>query len=324
MSVLLAVDVGGTKTFLRAVDAESYQVLVDQRLVCADYPDLTSLMQAFLEQNQIKNIAIAVLGLAGPVEGRVSKLTNLPWQVDAAEIEQTCAIDQVYLINDFTAAALGVDELNDSDVLKLQAGNFDAKGNRLVIGAGTGLGVAPVKNCQGEFIPQDSEGGHIDFAPINEVQLELLAWLHQKWHHVSYERILSGEGLKALYKFFDQREHGIHHRMGIEPQDIQNLADQGNDVAQQTLETFVEVYGAYIGNAALIWEPKAGVYVAGGIAPKIQSWMMSSRFIEAFLDKGRMKSILQQVPIYLVVNEQLGLLGALALAKKHHKILKAA
>lgn len=318
MAHLLAADVGGTKVLLRVFDSQTHEVLAEKRYLSANFASLSFLIQSFQAEFSLNNIQIACLGLPGPVSGRRAKLTNLPWLVDADVLSSDCGIPVVEVINDFSAAARGINELSPDDLICLQTGDFDEKGNRLIVGAGSGLGVAPIVNFKGEFTPQASEGGHMDFAPLNASQIELLTWLQKKWTHVSYERILSGEGIETLYSFFNAKTHGhSHFNIGLftSAEQVHQLAVNGDTIAQRALDTFVEVYGAYIGNAALIWEARAGIYIAGGIAPKISDWMQKPNFLNAFRDKGRMKHWVETMPIYLITNEQLGLLGAVHLAK---------
>ncbi|MDG4811743.1 glucokinase [Hydrogenovibrio sp. 3SP14C1] len=315
MSFILAGDVGATKVLLQAFHQGESRLFAEKRYLSADFFSLTLLVQHFQNEFNLPSFATACFGVPGPVVGRQVQLTNLPWMIRADELEQTCQIGRVEIINDFYAAALGVDELTDSDLICLQTGEYDHSGNRLVVGAGSGLGVAPVKNCQNEFIPQPSEGGHMDFAPLNEHQVKILSWLHQKWSHVSYERLLSGEGLETLYFFYNIQSHG-HGKKTITAVQIYQEAMNGEKIACQTLDTFVQVYGAFIGNAALIWEAKAGIFIAGGIAPKIKDWILKPLFMEAFLSKGRMRKVVEKLPIYLVMNERVGLLGAMQYAHK--------
>lgn len=318
MAYILAGDVGATKVLLQVYDTDNKSILAEKRYLSRDFSSLSLLIQAFQAEYAINTFHVASLGLPGHVEGRTAQLTNLPWRVDADEIESTCQISHVEILNDFYAAALGIDDLSSTDLICLQQGQFEPEGNRLVIGAGSGLGVSPVKNCNGIFIPQASEGGHIDFAPVNEKQMEILRWLHKKWSHVSYERLLSGEGLETLYFFYSLEAHG-HGKKSIVAADIEKAAFEGESIAIKTLQTFIEVYGAYIGNAALIWEASAGIYIAGGIAPKVKEWMERPEFIHAYLNKGRMTKVVENFPIYLVVNEQVGLLGNMMHAQQLEK-----
>lgn len=321
MANLLAGDLGGTKVFFHCFDSESGAMLAQARYECANFASFTQIIQTFTQDFALSSIQAATFGLPAPIDSRQVKLTNLPWIVDVDEIEQVCLIPQVNIINDFYASALGIDALTPDDLLCIQAGQKDLKGNRLIIGAGTGLGVSPIVNCHGEFIPMPSEGGHTDFAPLNREQRDLMDWCQHKWQHVSYERILSGSGLEVLYHYFSieaRRASGsskYHHSA----EDIHRLALEGEDIALKALNTFTEIYAAFISNVALIWGAKAGVYIAGGIAPKIQGWIQSSRFMESYLNKGRMRRVVEGFPIYLVLNEQVGLLGAKQHVSKHFK-----
>lgn len=324
MSKLLAVDVGATKVLVSAFDAETDDALAEKRYLSSDFISLSQLILSFQDEFSLPHFDAACLGLAGPVSARQVRLTNLPWIVDADALAKDCFIDYVEIMNDFTAAALGINELSEEDILCLQTGDYDAAGNRLIVGAGTGLGISPIKNCDGEFIPQGSEGGHMDFAPVDDTQLRLFNWLHKKWTHVSYERILSGEGIEFLYSFFNAENHGhSHHNLTsiCSAEQVHQYAMDGEPIAQKTLNTFVEVYGAYIGNVSLLWQAKAGVYIAGGIGSKIRDWMLQPRFIESMTAKGRMSNLIKEIPVYLVVNDHIGLLGMKYLAKKRYKML---
>lgn len=325
MGKLLAVDVGATKVLLSVFDAETDEALAEKRYLSGDFASLSELIQTFQIETSFNHFDVACLGLAGPVSARQVHLTNLPWVVDADILAQDCNVSYVEIMNDFTAAALGINEIDrDGDLICLQEGDFDPDGNRLVVGAGSGLGIAPISNCNGEFIPHASEGGHMDFAPTNEGQLKLYNWLHKKWTHVSYERILSGAGIEHLYAFFNAENHGhSHHNLMpiCSAEQVHKLAIHGEPIAQRTLEMFVEVYGAYIGNASLLWRAQAGVYIAGGIGPKIRDWMQRPNFIEALAAKDRMKDWVNSIPVYLVTNEHLGLLGMKHLARKRYQAL---
>lgn len=217
--IFLAGDIGGTKALLQLIEVDSgqSQLIAKQHFFCKDFESLQSIIQAFLAQaltalpkkTDAPQIDRACFGLPGPVNGRIVKLTNLPWKVDADAIEQACSIASVRFVNDFYAAALGVQTLTDEHVVPLYQpfnipthANGKQAGNRLVIGAGTGLGLAPIFYDGQRYLPVSCEGGHFDFAPISETQQLLLNWLWQTWEHVSYERVLSGPGIEVLYRFF--------------------------------------------------------------------------------------------------------------------------
>jgi glucokinase len=312
--LVLAGDIGGTKTWLQAYDTSTGQTY-QHKYVSVDFADLTQLIVRFKQDYQLGDIAAACFGLAGPVAGRVADLTNLPWRVDANELQSLCHIERVELLNDFQAAALGIDALAAEDLIVLHPGEFDAGGNRLVVGAGTGLGVAPVVQCDGMFWPQPGEGGHMDFAPTDRQQQAILDWCWSFWPHLSYERLLSGAGLAMLYAYFADLPRENQQAWLAAPM-IQPLAEQGDEAARRALATFVRIYGAYVGNVALLWPARAGVYIAGGIASKIEGWMCDGAFLQALHDKGRMRALVAKMPVYLVKDEFLGLKGAMVRAKQ--------
>jgi len=357
----LAGDIGGTKALLQLIQLEpetSASInLGQQRYLCNEFDSLESIVSTFLISFKIPNLIIqyACFGLPGPVNSRQVQLTNLPWIVNADKLEQACSIKKVHFVNDFYAAALGVDTLQESELIPLflpkeknhsddQKNHTEILGNRLVIGAGTGLGVSPVFYDGMSYLPQSSEGGHFDFAPISETQQLLLNWLWQKWEHVSYERVLSGPGLEELYRFFlstkvpnsysqtssqnlnknkiftKQNKHiGLEFAEvdfeqslnSLNAQQISLAAEQGDTIAVQALTEFVTIYGAFIGAVALVWNAPNGIYLAGGIAVKIIDWMKLPFFEKAFLEKGRMTKVVANMPIYLVSDEALGLRGAM-------------
>jgi glucokinase len=351
----LAGDIGGTKALLQLIQSEpetnSFIEFESKRYLCHDFDSLQSILTSYLSYLNIPNLTIqsACFGLPGPVTGRQVQLTNLPWIVDAELIEKQCPIELVSFVNDFYAAALGVDTLQEHEVIPIYRPEQSTdEANRLVIGAGTGLGVAPVFFDGQNYLPQSSEGGHFDFAPISETQQLLLSWLWQQWEHVSYERVLSGPGLETLYQFFQihdvpssfslnssqninkSRCISAHNKnvglvfagenietpiKTLNAPDIYKAAEQGEPVATKALTEFVTIYGAFIGATALIWNAPSGIYLAGGIAAKLINWMQKPFFVHAFLEKGRMSKVVAQMPVYLVKDESLGLRGALQQAK---------
>lgn len=311
---LLAGDIGGTRSRLALYSCDSGQLLAQKSYPSQQFPGLGAVVQRFFHDTGAAAVDRACFGLPGPVRHDQAALTNLPWQLDAAQLQQQLGIGKIRFINDFQAAASGIDALQPDALLCLQQGQPDPDGNRLVVGAGTGLGVAPVINIAGRFMPQACEGGHMDFAPTSQLQQQILSWLWQVWPHVSYERLLSGAGLQYLYGFFaglDLQQRACWP----EPAQIQRQADAGQEHAVAALQAFVRIYGAYIGNAALIWPANAGIYIAGGIAGKIQSWMCNNDFLDSMQDKGRMRPLIQRMPVYLVCDPDLGLKGAMLCAR---------
>lgn len=314
--LVLAGDIGGTKSWLAAYDPQQSNALVAEQVYASqEFSSLAAVIQKFCRDFNLSTVKSACFGLPGPVAGEQAQLTNLPWLVASKTLIEQCNIAQVKLINDFQAAAFGVDALKVDQLVCLQQGSFDPQGNRLVVGAGTGLGVAPVVNTAQGFVPQPCEGGHMDFAPINELQQRLQRWLWQYWRHLSYERLLSGAGLQALYAFFSKLSLEEQHSWP-KPELIQQWAEQGQPQAVKALNAFVQIYGAYIGSIALLWPAYAGIYIAGGIAAKIEPWMRKDGFIRALQDKGRMQDLVAQMPVYLVKEPALGLIGAMHCAQR--------
>jgi glucokinase len=319
MSYYLAGDIGGTKTLLQVFEAGLERTpLLCKSYPSADYASLAEIVAVFLQEAAIHEIASACFALAGPVSARKAKLTNLPWEVDADFMAAQFHIAEVCLVNDFEAVGLGIAALESGDLLSLQQGESQAQGIRIVVGAGTGLGVAWLSWTENGYAVHPSEGGHIDFAPANELQYALLKYLQQRHGHVSYERIVSGPGLVAIFEFLrDSRyvspsvELIAAMNEGDAAAAITHFAtEQKEKIALQSLEIFTQIYGAFVGNIALTALPRGGIYVAGGIAAKIIAQMQQGGFIESFLDKGRFKGELAKLPLSIVMNAQIGLLGA--------------
>jgi glucokinase len=292
---LLAGDVGGTKTLLRSGEAE-------QRFDSAAYPTFDALLREFVKTP----VDAACFAVAGPVSDGRATVTNVGWEIDAAEISRTFSIPRVSLVNDFYAVALGVPLLEEGDLLSIHAGARDRREPMAILGAGTGLGEAYVINGK-DVVP--SEGGHADFAPQNEEQARLYLHLHEQLGHVSWERVVSGMGLINIFRF-------LGGAADSHPADISDLADQGDPRATHAFEIFVDAYGAEAGNMALRVLARGGVYLAGGIAAKNIARFTDGSFVEAFLRKGRFRALLDTIPVDLIVNERVGLIGAVEGARR--------
>ncbi len=327
MAYLLTGDVGGTKTLLQLGLADgSKTALLQRSYASAAYAGLPEIVNALLAETGIRDIAAACFALAGPVSSRIVQLTNLPWAVDADEIAKRFAIGKVQLINDFEAVGYGIAALQPADLLTLQEGEEQASGPRLVVGAGTGLGVAWLTRHENTYRVHPSEAGHIDFAPTDEMQNLLLRYMYERHGHVSYERIVSGPGLLAIFEFM--RDTGIAAPSAelvaaMTGEDaaaaITRFAQRGGDeIALMTVDLFLAVYGAFAGNMALAVLPQGGVYVAGGIAAKIAEQMKAGGFMNAFLNKGRFSGMLGKLPVHVVLNANVGLLGANLIAQRRN------
>jgi glucokinase len=339
MTLLLAGDIGGTKTILRLVEQPtqgSMYSLDEATYPSREFPDLVPIVQQFLA-SAAEHLGYtpvpqkACFAIAGPVVNNTAKLTNLPWLLDGDRLQQDLALTKVSLINDFAAVGYGVLGLAESDLHTLQPGQPEKNAPIAVIGAGTGLG-------QGFLIPQadnyqvfGSEGGHTDFAPRNELEFQLLKYLMDKHdiQHVSVERVVSGQGIVSIYQFLRDRlsasespdiaqairtweQEAGRSEKSVEPAAvISNAALEASDrLCEQTLQIFLEAYGAEAGNLALKLLPYGGLYIAGGIAAKILPLITQGNFLAAFAQKGRVRPLLARVPVHVIRNPQVGLIGA--------------
>jgi len=315
-------DIGGTKTLLQAARLENGIVheLITHRYQSGEYACFSDILSDFLNRSEIKNspdkAEAACFAVAGPVANQHASLTNLPWQIDAAEIARTFAIPEVRLLNDFEAAALAVDELSPVDLVTLQEGRARPEATRVILGAGTGMGVAWLVWQDGRYQPLSTEAGHIDFAPVNTLQLRLLESLQKRFHHVSVERLLSGSGLTQIFNFLQENlvefENISHIALDEDSgATITKLAhEQKHPVAIKSIELFTEIYGAFAGNLALAGLCRNGVFIAGGIAPKILDTLQAGYFMRAFSDKGRFSVLLNEIPVKVIIHPAASLLGA--------------
>lgn len=312
---ILAADIGGTSTRLRLVHGA--ETLDEKDYSSQDYPDLNSILDNFIKANSPVDLQSACLAVAGPVRDGTARVTNLPWEVHESLISEDFTIPQVRIINDFEAIGYALAILSPDDFYELQAGSPDSVGTRALIGAGTGLGVAIVTRCGERWQVLPGEGGHVDFAPRTAEQQALLDYLQQQSARVSVEMLLSGPGLERIYEF-------ICTQNGINPGSVRRTAASissialiGRDpLAVKTLDLFVEIYGAQAGNLALTSLATGGVFIAGGIAPKILSLLKRGRFIEMFSDKPPMSELLHSMPVRVVLNTRSGLLGAVQVASE--------
>ncbi len=339
---LLAADVGGTNTrfCLARLDGNRMHIMQQQTYASADYPRFDLALAAFLAQCDCTDpLDAACIAVAGPVLQQPSEyptgayqtgeyyasVTNLPWQISSRALQQQLQLNKVKLINDFTAVCYGIDQLSPQQVDILQQSvstDLSAHPSALVIGAGTGLGVAHRLWIDDAWSVLPTETGHAGFAPESALQTALLTYLQADNAHVSLENILSGRGFYIIYRFLQQYlglqpTADIEARLSYEnsAQLICEAALAGRDaLCQQTLELFVEIYGAAAGNAVLNHYPLHEVYIAGGIATKISTALHSENFINAFTQKGLMSDNLRALPVKLITEERVGLLGALAVA----------
>jgi glucokinase len=318
-NLVLAGDIGGTKTSLAlySVHGDKLRSESQRTFSSKSYSGLVPVLKDFLAGTD-HAIDSACFGIAGPViDGKV-KTPNLPWVVDAAESRRDLKLDSVTLLNDLEAAAYGILTLENDEFFVLNEGTMRHSGNKSLIAAGTGLGQAILYDDGRRFYPLASEGGHADFAPRNELEIELLRHLIGRFGHVSYERVVSGPGLVNIYRFLKEvgREEppwlteriSASSDLGVVISKAA-LADEA-PICVEALNLFVSVYGAEAGNLALRAKSVRGLYVGGGIAPKILEKLKDGTFMRAFVDKGRYTDFMAAIPVRVVLNEQAALRGA--------------
>jgi len=319
--MILAGDIGGTNSRLAAFETEGnrLQCVVEKIYPSKEHNGLPEIVSDFIRTEGIPANS-ACFGVAGPVRHGRSKISNLPWTIDARELATQLRLRTVGLINDLEALAYGIDALESKDFVGISEGASDAEGNMAVVSAGSGLGEAGLYWDGFRHHPFACEGGHTEFAPKNDLEVELLQYLMKKFghQHVSYERILSGPGVQNIYEFLRDTEEEeepawLKEELTAAP-DVPALISQLGlqkkaPICDRTLTVFASVFGSEAGNCALKFMATGGIYVAG-IAGKIVAKMQEPNFMDAFLDKGRMRSLLEGIPIKIVLNDDSGLLGA--------------
>ncbi|MBI2089884.1 MAG: glucokinase [Deltaproteobacteria bacterium] len=316
---ILAGDIGGTKTNLAlySVQEGRLSLISTRSFQSRDYPDLGSLLKEFL-LDASGTVTRACFGIAGPVVGDKVETPNLPWVIDGRELARSFGLSRVLLINDLEATAYGILNLGPGELVSLNQGLSEQKGNMAVIAAGTGLGEAILFWDGKDHRPFASEGGHADFAPRTPVEIELLGYLTCRFGHVSYERVVSGPGLLNIYGFLRDSHRFVEPSwlkerfLEGDPGSVISEAalDHGVEICVTALDLFVSIYGAEAGNLALKAKATGGFYVAGGIAPKILPKLKDGAFVRAFMEKGRFSDFLSKIPVHVVLNEEAALQGA--------------
>ena len=322
--MILAGDVGGTKTLLALYDesASPRGPRLEARRSSLEAPSLEALALDFVKASGGARLTRAVFGVAGPVVNNRCETTNLPWVVSGDAVSAALGGAQVMLMNDLEAAGRGIATLGAGDLEFLQRGER-AVGNRVLIAAGTGLGESILVWARERHRPVASEGGHADWAPNDALEDELLAWLRARYGHVSAERVLSGHGLADLYRFLSAagrgaEPEGMAERFAAASDPAAFVTEAALDGSCEraliALRKWVEVYGAEAGNLALTGLALGGVFVGGGIAPRIPTVLRDGRFVRAFNAKGRLESLLERMPVALLLDARIGLWGAATVA----------
>ena len=319
--MILAGDIGGTKVNLALYELENNElkVVAQEQFVSRDYEKFSYIVEAFKESSSMPKIEAACFGIAGPIINERCRTTNLPWDIKAADLKEQLDTSSVKLLNDLESTAYGMLYLKEEEFVSLNATGRKTKGNIAVIAAGTGLGEAILFWDGKQYHPIGTEGGHTDFAPISSQQDELLTWLRKRYPgHVSYERIVSGAGIYIIYEFLS--ETGF----APEPQAMLNIKEgedksamvsqcalnQKDPLCLESLRLFAEIYAAEAGNLALKSMSLGGVYIGGGIAPKIMPIIESEYFLNAYASKGRFEEMLRGVEVKVSLNQETALLGS--------------
>jgi glucokinase len=328
--MFLAGDIGGTKTHLAFFekDGPRLRLVAEETYRSRDYPGLAPILKEFLKAHPGSADRVS-LGIAGPVRQGHVETPNLPWVIDADHLMDEVRCGPVTLVNDLEANAHGIGALGPDDFAVLNPGAPAAAGNAALISAGTGLGEAGLFWDGKRHRPFASEGGHADFAPRDALQAELAAHLAGRFGNVSYERVLSGPGLHNVYQFLLERSGkpdelpDLMKRLNVHDPAaaVSTAALEGlSDLCGQALDLFVSVYGAEAGNLALKMLATGGVFIGGGIAPKILARLRQPAFVEAFTQKGRMQELLEAIPVRVILNESTALLGAARHAAGLHEL----
>jgi glucokinase len=317
---ILAGDIGGTKTRMGifSLNENGLDAIRTHTFSSNQYRGLEQIVSEFLHSGE--RIVAASFGVAGPVLGGSAIATNLPWKITEKSLKKQLSINKVALINDLVANAYGIEVMERNDFIQLNQGK-PAVGNRAILSAGTGLGAAILFWDGSRYLPSPSEAGHVEFGPRNRLELDLLRYLFEKYGHVSYERILSGSGLFNIYQFL--RDTG---KCGAEPAWLSDRLEKEDPASvisdaalhkksklcAATLDQFASIYGAAAGNLALQAMATGGVFIGGGIAPKIISKLRHGTFMKAFMSKGRLSPIVKRIPVKVIMNDQAALLGSAA------------
>jgi glucokinase len=357
--MILCGDIGATKTQmgLYRYRDDTLELEHSSAFTSSAYAGLTEIIEAFLAEAPAERIEIACFGVAGPVIQDSVEATNLPWRITGHRVAQEKGLARVVLINDLVAMAWGINALGEASLasihagdaipagndalpptphpspLTLHSGDATSWGNAALIAAGTGLGMALLLPEQGIRLPMPSEGGHMDFAPRNDEEIGLLQFLQGRFgRHVSIERVVSGMGLRNIYEYLVAADFAAEDpalRRELQCSDPARLISEAalagrSRLCMKALDMFVAAYGAAAGNLALVGMAVGGVYLGGGIAPQILPKLTEGLFMEAFLDKGRFHSLLERIPVRVILKTETAMLGAAYYAARILKSIAAA
>ncbi len=320
--MLLAGDIGGTKTHLALFSAEKgpHEVVVEHIYPSGQYPNLESIVRTFMNEVNLP-VERAVFGVAGPVTNNQATITNLPWIIRASRIQEVLQVGSVTLLNDLEAIAYSVPFLEPHELHTLNDGDPEPYGSIAVLAPGTGLGQAYLTAHNGHYIAHASEGGHADFAPTDELEMSLLRYMMRLYDHVSYEKVCSGLGIRNLYFFLKNTGYAPEPpwlaRQLLEGSDptplivsaALNHEEQPCELAVAALRLFVSILGAEAGNLGLKLMSTGGLYLGGGIPRRILPWLEHKYFMQAFLNKGRFSTVLIRFPVHVILHRNAALMG---------------
>jgi glucokinase len=319
---ILAGDIGGTHARLALYEQTrtGLKLMDSKKFASREYPSLKQVIRDFLHLRQVK-VASACFGVAGPVKQGTATASNLPWIVRQTDLVELLNTSSVRLLNDLEAAAYGIDELRPEEFLVLGSGKA-TDGNRALMACGTGLGEAMSVRVGNRYLPLASEGGHSDFSPKDGFEFELLEFLSHQFGHVSWERVLSGSGITNLYRFLQLKnplKEGAALSAALSTKDpsieiIKAAVGQENENCRKSLDLFFRFLGREAGNLALKAFATGGIYLGGGIVPRVSSLLRQSEFFKEFSSKGRMHDLLVDIPIRVILRDDVGVLGAAKLA----------
>ena len=329
--MFLAGDVGATKTNLGVYEmsGDANSPLIEATLPSGSYESLAALVAAFLKKHDLAP-EHAVFGVAGPIVGSKATITNLSWIIEEESLRRELSLKSVRLLNDLESIAYGVPVLEEKDLYALNEGKRNPHGPIAVIAPGTGLGEAYITWDGTHYRAHASEGGHVDFGPTCEIEIELLSYLLDRFEHVSYERICSGVGLPNIYAFLKDREyyeepHWFAGKLNQSDDQTAVIITAALDAASpcerchKTLELFLSILGAEAGNMALKLMSSGGVYLGGGIPPRIIPAFKNSPFMKSFARKGRLSHVLEHIPVNIILNPKVALMGAASFGLLLHK-----
>jgi glucokinase len=306
--MILAADIGGTNARLALFDRIDRAPRLTTVYATAEWPSAEAIVRRFADEHAAR-VTAACLAVAGPVVHGRAERVNLPWTVDARRVQSALELERVSVVNDLEANARGVELLGPDDLAVVNAGAPDELGTKVVVSAGTGLGEAALVRDGSRWIAVAGEGGHADFAPRSEIEVQLYCRLAARYPHVSYERVCSGQGLVNIYEFLNRGGERLSPAAIAEAAEVDSSGS-----AAHALRLFASIYGARAANVALSFMATGGVYLGGGIAPRNLRSLTDGVFMRAFTSKGRLSPLLETIPVYVVLNDRAALLGAAAIA----------